>query len=205
MGQTRRSILLFGKKVKLFVADAKYRARKMIDTADHNYGGPGYQTEFFINPGNRADDASLPLAYECTDELLNSKFGVFDNDGTAYDNTDRMVKFETTQAAHWVRSLNIGGLGSLSIPNARELATIYAEADNLDAIDPTVDAYADYGLGFSTGRGRFWGQSAGGYWTSSDFRSDLGMMLSISSSGFVSPSEVKVNFAVVPVKELSIG
>ena len=141
---------MFGKKVKLFVADAKYRGtgqwgpRPAVDMY-------GTELEKRIAPDGVSDDPKQPLTYNWTDGELQAKYSPLASDGTAETNTNRLL------GASWysgqiARDINISGVGSLDIPNLYELIVIYLEADNIDALDPSVSSYQ--GIGHLHG-GRF--------------------------------------------------
>ena len=156
---------MYGTPVKLFVADAKYRAIKEwrlnhVDTPLDNF-----QEDYrWINPGNAPDDESKPLSYSLTDQELQAQFPSFKSDKTARQNTDVLMQCNNdmdddfdndNEAVHWCRAQNIPGIGNLDLPNIYELMIIYLEADNIDTLDPTLGQYPDMMLGHKSTYGRF--------------------------------------------------
>ena len=156
---------MYGTPVKLFVADAKYRAIKEwrlnhVDTPLDNF-----QEDYrWINPGNVPDDESKPLSYSLTDQELQAQFPSFKSDKTARQNTDVLMQCNNdmdddldndNEAVHWCRAQNIPGIGNLDLPNIYELMIIYLEADNIDTLDPTSGQYPDMMLGYKSTYGRF--------------------------------------------------
>ena len=168
---------MYGTPIKLFVADAKYRAVKPwrtsgADTSLNNFMGD-YQC---INPNAGSDDRGSPLSYNLTDQELQAQFPGFKTDKTAKENTDALMTYNDTEAA-----------------------VLYLEADNLDALDPTAEQYPDMMLGYKATNGRFY--NIFGYtWSSTEHGSSHARVIGWSGDAF--DDTVGNNYGVVPVKEL---
>ena len=129
----------WGAKKKLFVADAKYRGSNLAyDTTDRSHGNPqvSVTTSYF---NGSADNSTGTLSYTKDDAWIQSTYPSLKNDGTAKSNTDKLMAYSSTQAAHHCRSQNISDVGQLDLPNLYELIILYLESDNIDALDPTVE------------------------------------------------------------------
>ena len=193
---------MYGKAVKLFVADAKYRAVKpwrasSTDTSLSNFMGD-YQC---INPTADGDDRGSPLSYNLTDQELQARLPSFKTDKTAKENTDALMAYNDTEAAHWCRAQNISGVGALDLPNIYELIVLYLEADNIDALDPTAEQYPNMMLGYKATNGRFY--NIFGYtWSSTEHGSSHARV--VGWSGDVFDDTESHSYGVVPVKELPI-
>ena len=124
--------------MKLFVADAKYRATKLsYDTTQRPHGGPQLDvTHDYFNES--ADDPTEALTYNKDDAWIQSTYAVLKDDGTAKSNTDFLMKYSSTQAAHHCRNQNIPGVGELDLPNLYELIILYLESDNIDKISQVL-------------------------------------------------------------------
>lgn len=85
------------------------------------------------------NDNKAALTYTKDDAWIQSTYAELKGDGTAKSNTDFLMKFGTTEAAHFARQQNITGLGALDLPNLYQLIIMYLEADNIDLLDPTVN------------------------------------------------------------------
>ena len=156
----------WGTWTKLFVADAKYRATKLsYDTTQRPHGNPQLSvTQDYFN--GSADDPTEALTYTKDDAWIQSTYAVLKNDGTAKSNTDFLMGYSTTQAAHHCRDQNISGVGQLDLPNLYELIILYLESDNIDALDPTVESNRDKALGMANTNGRFDFGNQGAVWSS---------------------------------------
>ena len=111
----------WGTPMKLFVADAKYRALNLAyDTAPKSHGGPQL-TVTTLNFNKSGDYDTAPLTYTKGDAWIRSTYSTLKKDGTARSNTDKLMKFDTTEAAHHCRNQNITGVGQLDLPNLYEL------------------------------------------------------------------------------------
>lgn len=204
---------MYGTPVKLFVADAKYRAIKewglqVTDTPLENF-----QEDYrWINPGNVPDDESKPLSYSLTDQELQAQFPSFKSDKTARQNTDVLMQCNNdmnddfdndNEAVHWCRAQNIPGIGNLDLPNIYELMIIYLEADNIDTLDPTIEQYPDMMLGHKSTYGRFrrlrpWSSTEG-----DNFNNRSYTARSITEEGHVGYGGRGIeSCGVLPVKEL---
>lgn len=196
---------MYGAQVKLFVADAKYRTVKP-------WGASGTDASLdifagdcqYINPSDDSDNRSGPLSYNLTDQELQARFPRFKADKTAKENTDVLMTYNDTEAAHWCRAQNISGVGALDLPNIYELMVIYLESDNLDALDPTAEQYPNMMLGYKmlgykATDGRFYNTS--GYTWSSTEHNPYGAR-SVNYRGRVIWDGKTNSCGVVPVKEL---
>ena len=85
----------WGAPMKLFVADAKYRALNLAyDSTPRAHGNPQLTvTSDYFN--GTADDVYAPLSYTKSDTWIQSTYGELRNDGTAKSNTDFLMKFGT--------------------------------------------------------------------------------------------------------------
>lgn len=191
----------WGTPVKLFVADAKYRNVGLAyDSIEEDNENPKITTGGgYIN--GSADPYSKPLAYNKTDNEVQRWMPSLVGDGTAKSNTDSLMKFDTTEAAHHCRNQNISGIGQLDLPNLYELIILYLESDNIDALDPTAEANRDNMLGFKSTRGRF-SINVNGVTHSSTESSSYDNWW-INRDGLVYADGKRNPLAVVPVKELS--
>lgn len=138
----------WGKPLRLFVADAKFRASLIFNSGDATPNLPK-----FILPTKTLGNLS--------DKQLQNALKSLSKDGLARDNTDALVWCGTYEAARYCRSLE------LDMPNIFELIVIYQEADSLDALDPTVSDYDLYALGSTNPRGKF--GTNGAAWSSTLF------------------------------------
>ena len=192
---------MYGAPVKLFVADAKYRANKIWGLQGTGTPLVNLQGDFrYISPHNTGDHRNEPLGYEITDAELQAKFPSFKADKTARENTDVLVVYDEAQAAHWCRNLAIEGVGNLDLPNIYELMILYLEADNLDALDPTAEQYPNMMLGYKATNGRFFNIS-GMVWSSTEYSAKGARP--VNCHGYVGyGSKNYESLGVVPVKEL---
>lgn len=192
---------MFGAPVKLFVADAKYRTNKIWGLQGTDTPLVNLQDDFhYISPRNTGDPRNQPLAYEVSDTELQAKFPSFKADGTARENTDVLMTYDETQAAHWCRTQVIDGVGALDLPNIYELMVIYLEADRIDALDPTAEQYPWLALGYKATNGRFFNIS-GMVWSSTEY-SAKGARPANCHSFVGYGSKNYESLGVVPVKEL---
>ena len=206
---------MFGKKVKLFVADAKYRALGLT------WGR--YNVSYALNPhrtGNQhyingtADNKDAPLSYNKSDSevALLTAIAALKDAPSAKDATDILMKYSETEAAHHCRQQYIAGVGSLDLPNLYELVILYLEADNIDALDPTAQSYPDQMLGYKASSGRFYDTNRY-YWSSAEYSETsawgIGYNGYINTENWNSTAGThggKASLAgVAPVKELSIS
>lgn len=191
----------WGTPVKLFVADAKYRANKIWGLQGTDTPLVNLQDDFhYISPRNTGDPRNQPLAYEVSDTELQAKFPSFKADRTARENTDVLITYDETQAAHWCRTQVIDGVGALDLPNIYELMVIYLEADQIDALDPTAEQYPWLALGYKATNGRFFNIS-GMVWSSTEYSAKGARPA--NCHGFVGyGSKNYESLGVAPVKEL---
>ena len=190
----------WGTKKKLFVADAKYRATNLAyDTAYQSHGNPQLDVTVSYFNGS-ADNKTAPLSYTKNDAWIQSKYFQLRDDGTAESNTDFLMKFDTTQAAHHCRSQNIPDVGQLDLPNLYELIILYLESDTIDALDPTAESNRDKALGKINTYGRFDFGGNGFVWSSTEHRSSSAC--GINDNGHANHYTQSRNYGVIPVKEL---
>ena len=191
--------------MKLFVADAKYRATNFsYDTTRQTHGNPQLSvTTTYFN--GAADDPTEALTYTKDDAWIQSTYSQLRNDGTAKSNTDFLMKYATTQAAHHCREQDILGVGQLDLPNLYELIILYLESDNIDALDPTVGSNRDKALGKMNTKGRFGFGNQSAVWSSTE--SDYGGRgMRILHNGRAYNTNTAVAYiGVTPVKELITG
>ena len=191
----------WGRTMKLFVADAKYRpaANLAYDPFQQDHGLPKMDDKGVWLPHGSEDDMSSPLTWTMTDKEWQDKWPKLREDGTAKSNTDRLMQFSTTQAAHACRNIVIDGLGALDLPNIYELFIMYMEADKIDEMDPTFEQYKDRGLGCKATNGRFYTDTSA-VWSSSEYSGYDARY--VNCEGCVH-SDVHNNlYGVAPVKEL---
>ena len=191
----------WGRVMKLFVADAKYRSASLLvyDTTRRDHGLPKMDDKGDWYPHGSGDDRSKPLTWTMADKEWQDKWPKLREDGTAKSNTDRLMQFSTTDAAHYCRNQNISGIGALDLPNIYELFIMYMEADRLDAMDPTFEQYKDRGLGCKATEGRFH-MSNGYIWSSSEYSNDYARR--VYYNGYVRYDLQDIQNGVAPVKEL---
>ena len=189
-----------GSPMKLFVADAKYRARLAYDTTRQPHGNPQLSvTNKYFNVNGSRDDKTEPLTYTRSDAWIRSTYAALENDGTAKSNTDFLMGFDTTLAAHHCRDQNISGVGQLDLPNLYELIILYLESDNIDALDPTAESNRDKTLGMMSTNGRF---TFGGslVWSSTELSSTHAW--TVTNNGGANDYVHGTSAGVAPVKEL---
>lgn len=191
----------WGQVMKLFVVDAKYRPASPLayDTTYQDHGLPKMNDIGDWYPHGSQDDKSSPLTWTMTDKEWQDKWPKLREDGTAKSNTNKLMQFSTTQAAHHCRNQNIPGIGALDLPNIYELFIMYMEADKIDEMDPTFEQYKDRGLGCKATYGRFY-ISNGYVWSSSEYSSASARY--VSSDGRVYYHNPNYQYGVAPVKEL---
>ena len=203
---SRRSIFLFGKKVKLFVADAEYRALDLAyDSLYGEHSNPNITASDFYISGS-ADDPKQALTYNKTDTELQTLLAAFKNDGTALTNTNALMSSIHSEAAHHCREQKISSsIGTLDLPNLYELVVMYLEADNIDALDPTFNSNKLMGLGMNSTSGRFYSGTNSSYWSSTESANSWAW--GVWYNGFLSSRTNWQTTArcVAPVKELSIA
>ena len=191
----------WGTLMKLFVADAKYRGYDLYyDTQYRSHGNPQLSslTTSFFN-GSR-DICREALTYTKNDSWIQSTYSQLRNDGTAKSNTDFLMKFDATEAAHHCRNQDIPGVGQLDLPNLYELIILYLESDNIDALDPTVSSNRDKALGMMNPYGRFNCNNHGPGWSSTE--EWLYTAYCVNFDGYVSGKLQNTHGGVAPVKEL---
>ena len=191
----------WGTPMKLFVADAKYRAAGLAhDTSPKSHGTPQLSvTTAWFN--GSSDNRTMALPYTKDDSWIQSTYAALRNDGTARSNTDKLMGFDTTEAAHHCRNQNITGVGQLDMPNLYELIILYLESDNIDALDPTVESNRDKALGMMNPRGRF-GFGNDSIWASTDYSSTHNWY--VNFNGAARHYGQYSTGAAAPVKELDV-
>ena len=197
----------WGSSMKLFVADAKYRAVALAyDTSPQSHGNPQLVgiTEDYFN--GSADNKGEALPYTKDDTWIQSTYAALRNDGTAKSNTDFLMESGTSEAAHHCRNQDIPGVGQLDMPNLYELIILYLESDNIDALDPTINSNRGKALGRAGSYGRFYfGNPPMGYvWSSTENSSHHAWLVSHDGGAIRSISGQQYDDSVVPVKELDV-
>ena len=191
----------WGTWTKLFVADAKYRGLNLAyDTTNQSHGNPQVTvTTSYFN--GSADNRNAPLTYTKDDTWIQNTYAELRNDGTARSNTDLLMRFSTTNAAHHCRDQNIAGVGQLDLPNLYELIILYLESDSIDALDPTAESNRDKALGMMNTTGRFTFGTIYGVWASTETSGGHVWWVRYSGSALTSPP---TNLAglIIPVKEI---
>ena len=190
----------WGAKKKLFVADAKYRAGLAHDTVQQAHGNPQLSVTTGWFNGSQ-DDNTAALTYTKDDAWIQSTYAALKNDGTAKSNTDNLMRFDTTEAAHHCRNQNISGVGLLDMPNLYELIILYLESDSIDFLDPTTESNRGKALGMMNTHGRF-ACNTNGTWASTEASS--GYVWGIHPSGQASHYAPHYNGLIIPVKELDV-
>lgn len=208
----------FGDTCQLFVADAKYRARR----AGCDHYRPYEYHEWDIEPffiGEDADDPKSPLKYSLSDFQLKKKFHKFRQCNSAED-TAKLIGSGSPPLYSYDASSTVWNLryikndvGKLHLPSIYELAIIYLEADRIDSMDPTAVEYPDLMLGCRAPDGRF----ATGAWTChpakarswkyyDDYRGwcweDDYQMLQLGPNGEVDRNDIRKFSLVIPVKAI---
>lgn len=191
----------WGRTMKLFVADAKYRPATTLayDAIIFDHGLPQMNDKNIWHPQGSEDDGLKPLTWTMTDKEWQDKWPKLREDGTAKSNTDALVQ-TLAQAAQACRDIVIDGLGALDLPNIYELFIIYMEADRIDEMDPTFGQYKDRGLGCKSTNGRFAYLNSGGIWSSSEYGDEAALF--VTPAGYANPTLQHVQLGVAPVKEL---
>ena len=190
----------WGTKKKLFVADAKYRGLDLAyDTTRQSHGNPQLTvtTDYF---NGSADSDTAALSYTKNDSWIQSTYSQLRNDGTAKSNTDKLMAYSTTQAAHHCRNQNISGVGQLDLPNLYELIILYLESDNIDALDPTVNSNRNKALGKMNTYGRF--DLNNNSVVSSSTETSSTNAWRVYCNGYANHTNQRYVYGVVPVKEL---
>ena len=191
----------WGTPMKLFVADAKYRATDLVyDTTQRSHGNPqlSVTTAYF----NGSDNDTAALSYTKNDAWIQSTYSQLRSDGTAKSNTDKLMAYSSTQAAHHCRNQNISGVGKLDLPNLYELIILYLESDNIDALDPTAQSNRDKALGKMNTYGRFDFNNNDCVWSSTEYSSTLAW--NVHYNGYANYNYTQDYYrGVVPVQELA--
>lgn len=183
------------------MADAKYRGLDLVyDTTLRAHGNPRLTvTQGYFN--GSADNRTAPLSYTKDDAWIQSTYAALRDDGTAKSNTDILMGFDTTQAAHHCRDQNIAGVGQLDLPNLYELIILYLESDNIDALDPTAESNSDKALGMMNPNGRFNFDNDVAVWSSTEYNSSGAWRVHYNGGAGGGLSQ-KDHYGVAPVKEL---
>jgi len=209
---------MFGTPVKLFVADAQYRAA-LFFTSSYTATPAGLSnfnfnngTDWFIQP-NYANQSSSVSPGTITDAQLQSTWSSLSTDKTASGNCDVWMTVSSASsssyAVGYARSLNAfsGILDGCDIPNEYELMVLFIEMNYIDSLDPTVSSYQQYALGNNKGiNGERWKWDSTGFpaaWSSTALTDGNSRYVrnsgdcsgvSNSASGYVA--------GVIPVREL---
>lgn len=191
----------WGTPMKLFVADAKYRGLNLkYDRTPRLHGNPKLDASNGFFSDDPPDSDTAPLSYTRDDVWIQSRHAILRNDGTAKSNTDKLMAYSSTEAAHHCRNQNISGVGQLDLPNLYELIILYFESDNIDALDPTVESNRDNALGMMNTEGRFDFGYDGAAWSSTECSSSKAC--NVGSSGYTGSRDQDMSCAAIPVKEL---
>ena len=197
------SVIVFdywGTPMKLFVVDAKYRtAHLSYDTTSQSHGNPQLRVATDYFNGSR-DNNRAALSYTKDDAWIQSTYAALQNDGTAKSNTDILMQFDTTEAAHHCRNQNIPGVGQLDLPNLYELIILYLESDSIDALDPTAPDNRTRALGMMNPSGRFRFNGDSSVWSSTEY--SAGRSNDVVYWGSADYDVQSSAYGVVPVKEL---
>ena len=190
----------WGAKKKLFVVDAKYRGLDLVyDAKSRSHGNPQLTvTTGYFN--GSADDPTEALSYTRDDAWIQSTYPELKGDETAKSNTDKLMVYSATEAAHHCRNQDIPGVGQLDLPNLYELIILYLESDNIDALDPTVESNRDKALGMMNPYGRFDLNDQGLIWSSTE--NSWANAWGARCNGYAGGNRQLNHFGVVPVKEL---
>lgn len=193
---------MFGKKLDLFVADAKYRAilpMSKLVTQTFDLNKVTFE-EKRINPQGLPDLSWKPLPYNLTDIQIQQSFSALLLDKTAKENTLALKK--DFKAVKKCRRLNFKGLGKMELPNLFEAIILYLESDRIDALDPTVKDYPFFSLGVHGRKERLdCGYKAYGVWSSTfTFNTKAYRVL---PTGDVEKSILTSRSLVAPVKEIN--
>ena len=191
----------WGTPMKLFVADAKYRAAgRAYDTTPRSHGNPqlSVTTEYF---NGAADKDTAALTYAKNDAWIQSTYAALKDDGTARSNTDTLMQYSTTLAAHHCRDQDIPGIGQLDLPNLYELIILYLESENIDALDPTAEANRGKALGKMNTNGRFNFSNRHVIWASTEGGSNYAWQVGYGGRA-ISTNVQHYYYGVAPVKEL---
>lgn len=195
---------MFGKKVKLFVADAKYRGT----------GTYGVDSDVELKAYNQDDKlimASQPtaaLSSNLTDAELQARFPSFSTVETAKVATSYLYsRNQAGTAAYFCRSKSISGVGTLDIPNIYELMVIFLESDNIDSLDPAASTKQNFMLGFKATNGRFDfnGSNIEPTGIVSCTYGKTGSPRIVNNDGDCTFGASNSGYGVIPVKELSIA
>lgn len=191
----------WGRPMKLFVADSRYRAPSCAyDTVLRSHRNPqlSVTTEYF---NGSSDDRTAALPYTKDDTWIQSAYPQLRNDDTAESNTNKLTAYSSTaEAAHHCRNQFIYEVGYLDLPNLYELIILYLESDNIDALDPTVSSDRNTALGMMNTFGRFNFGSGTMVWSSTEGSFNIAWY--VLSDGSANFNRQDRNGGVIPVKEL---
>lgn len=179
---------------KVLVLDAAYRGTGRMTTSNTNTSLKNYTTHGygFINTGLADGATQSPAACESlTDATINSIWFIDTNTGK--QNTDVWVGMSNADAAKHCRDVKVNGV-ACNIPNFQTLQRIYCEGTSIDALDPTLSQYPQYGLSN-------WMNGAT-VWSSTEYGTKN--MWFIINNGYCSYFyfEKGASFGIVPVLEL---
>lgn len=156
----------WGTRKMLIVPDAKYRDAFTMGAYGINMPELANFSDVTMYLAGRVVDAKTALP-ALTDKALQTVLASYKSDKTSRENCNIwMTKTSHTDsqgtrgvpAVQHCRNLNIDGLGAgyFDLPNAYELAVIYAESDNIDALDQTAAANPGKMLGKGGTKGRLY-------------------------------------------------
>lgn len=158
---------MFGKAMKMFVADAQYRKKGLQFGAYDKHGGLNTfdyvgsnsiwagSTYYIYNEGGVYQSGSNTQYYAGNDATLNpvtdaqlqERFHGLRSDKTAKENCNGWITYKGTTDSERIRGVPavehcrnqyFDGISACDLPNVYELLVIYVESDILDELDPTA-------------------------------------------------------------------
>lgn len=154
--------------------------------------------------------AALPAI---TDKSLQTILADYKTDKTGRENSNIWMtktshtdtqKINGVPAVQHCRNLNIGGFGAgyFDLPNAYELAVIYAESDNIDALDQTAAANPGKMLGKGGTNGRFYFAGANYAYAFSSTEYHSSFVIGVYYNGYVDTPYKASTCAVIPARAI---
>lgn len=183
------------------VFDAQYRTNLPYYSDDYaDLGLPIYQDE-----GEIDEDGERKSADNYTDDYLNSLSYCTQDERTNYDATQAIVDYDSSDdnAANYVRTLTNLNPDGVDLPTINCLSRIWADAEILDEMDPTLDSFPEYSLSvwsFDNSHYLVWSAAYFGFWYGGVFGA-----LCVASSGRVEPFYLLVTAPAGVIPVLDIG
>lgn len=229
MGSVLRFYTSDGEPKRVLVLDAQYRTIKRFGTRNKNVL-PNYNTYpslgNYLNPSTGAAKTatSVTLCKSLSEELINSIWKDSIDQNSSKQNCDEWMKYVDTSdtnissssynvsikgvpCVQYCRDISVNGT-PCDLPNIQTLIRIYCEADQIDALDPTISKYPKFALGTKNTQGAWkFGTSA----SSTDVlltaaysstQANINCMRYISSTGTVAYVYKCYEMGVIPVLEL---